>query len=382
MRRRPPVRGVVPKIAPAETAPEPATNAQAPVPPAVTAVTKTPPAVKTTKRVVATTEQLADALIAEHFEDGGAPAKPAAPKAAAAKKSTRGPGRPRKQDISSTAQISGIVAEPADPTDCLELKHHTPSVFRKMVMALLMYNVAEVDMYFDKTGLHIFTPCEHDKNNIYFDVNGACMSWYYCKEPISVKVKVSSLVSMMHPIDRHHDQISFYIKSAAMSKLWCTVHETEMGTSTKYVVDTVTCKQEMPAIGDDDESAYPISFQYSSAELKKTIANAKKVSDRLYIEKADGFELQMRLKQTGLEVVKQLPSDKANLRSDLAMNDFISACVFTAYVKLFTDTIISDFVTISVDRVKPMCFASSTGKRDDNYAFTARVFIKQSPNQD
>lgn len=296
---------------------------------------------------------------------------------ATAKKTTgRGPGRPRKQDTSSSITVVGVSPEPADPANTLELRHHSPAIFRKLVLSLHAYEVSEVDMIFDHVGMHIRTTCSLQKNNIYFDVDGACMSWYYCERPISIAVKLSSLVSAVERIGRYHDQIAFLVKRTALSKLFLVTHETEMGGSTTVQIDVVTRQLvEMPA-SVDDESAYPISFQFSSAELKKLIANARKMSDLLTIERDGDTPVQLTIAQNGLLTRHIYPPDKIRLRGNMGADDLISATVPTSYVKKFTDTIIGDIVTISVDSEKNMCFASSTGKRDERWAFVARVFIQ------
>lgn len=329
-----------------------------------------------------------DALISECFagdisnteqaaQYASQPARAAAAARSTTKKATgRGPGRPRKQDTSSSISVKGVSPTPQDSTNTLELEHHSPTIFRKLVLSLNAYEVSEVDMIFDNSGMHIRTKCSLQKNNIYFDVDGACMSWYYCERPISVTVKLSSLVSAVERISRYHDQIAFMIKRAALSKLFIVTHETEMGGKTTTAADVVTRQlAEMPAAV-DDEAGYPISFQFSSAELKKLIANARKMSDSLQIERDGHQPLQITIQQNGLRTTHVYPADKIRLQGNMGENSLITSTVPTSYVKKFTDTIIGDSVVISVDSEKNMCFSSSTGKRDDRWAFVARVFIQ------
>ncbi len=328
-----------------------------------------------------------DALIAECFAEAidaeqSLPAEPAkrvkAPKPPVVKKSTRGPGRPRKQDISSTANIAGIVQTPLDVTNTLELKHHTPSVFRKLVMSLRLYNVSTVDILFDKSGLRIRTVCSLKKNHIYFDVDGTCVSWYYCAEPIAVCVKLESLVGIMAPVGKNHTQIMFIIKNADRSKLWCIMQESEMGGTIRHQIDTITRRQADIHEFTDDEIDYPIKFRYISAELKKLVANASKLADTIKIQKEGGdTDLIITVVHEGLSVDYHYPAAKIGLICRLEdPDDIVSATVSTRHVKQFTDTIIGDDVIISVDKARNMCFMSATGKRDDRYTFTARVFIK------
>lgn len=304
-----------------------------------------------------------------------AAARGRAAKSSSKKPTGRGPGRPRKQDTSSSIIVAGIATAPVDPLNMLELEHYAPSIFRKLVMALHAYEVAEVDMIFDGTGLHVRTTCSLQKNNIYFDVDGSCMKWYYCERPIAVSVKLSSLVSAVDRIGRYHDKIAFMMKRNTQSKLFVVTHETEMGGNTNARIDVVTRPlAELPACI-DDETNYPISFMFSSAELKKLIANARKMADQLTIERDVGQPMQLTIQQNGILTHHQYPAEKIKLRV-VGEDDLVSATVPTSYVKKFTDTIIGDTVSISVDSERNMCFASCTGKRDDRWAFTARVFIK------
>lgn len=299
------------------------------------------------------------------------------PRAAIAKKSTRGPGRPKKQDISSTAEIAGIVSAPCDPTNVLELHHHTPSVFRKLVFGLRNYAVSEVDLLFNHTGMHVRTSCALDKNNIYFDVDGQCVTWFYCAEPISVSVKLDSLINVMAPISKYHNKIIFMIKGTQKDKLWCVMHETEMGSNTRYRIDTIARPMGHVPRFEDDESRYPVLFKYNSQELKKLVANTTKISDKMILSKCTNSDLQIRILQNNLCVEHNYPSNKIGLVSKMDdPDDVVTATVTTKYVKQFTDTIIGDVVTISFDRAESMCFASSTGERAGRFAFTARVFIK------
>lgn len=95
------------------------------------------------------------------------------------------PGRPRKKVDISPISIQGIVTEPVNPTDCVDLIYNQPQLLKCIVSIFKEYDSDEIiiEFYPDRV---IFTGKDHSlRVSIHIVINAADMNLYYFSPPPS-----------------------------------------------------------------------------------------------------------------------------------------------------------------------------------------------------
>ena len=299
-------------------------------------------------------------------------------KPSAAAKSGRGPGRPRKTDVSSNVQIDGILQEPAEPTDVLELLYHGPCLLKKIFMSLKGYEVTEVTLIFDKDGLQILTDCRMKKNNIQYRVNGNCILAYYCKEPIRVTARLEDINAAMSLVTKSYNRTMFFMKETTKNELHIVNKNESAGieVKNKVSVSTVTAQQQQQKL--DTCEGYPVSFVYDAAEFKRIIGVVSKSATtiKFSIEGSSDITMDIAVKNGGSSPALTLNKSKFHLTSTLEEGDIVVAAISNDSAKKYVDHYIGKEITIHMRSGEKVCFESCDDRRGDGYAITMQVFMR------
>lgn len=321
--------------------------------------------------------------------------KAPAPVPASAKKSTRGPGRPRKVDTSNVLTLDGVLSEPADAGDLVEMVCQNPFQLRKIITMLRAFEVSSCTISFTSAGVSIRTVCKLRKNHIYVDINGCGLIAYYCGEPLHAVVQVSALNDALGGVVRTHNKTTFIIKRAMRDTLYIVNEDTTSGIMGRHTVrlataldapvHTAAAAAETPADVDAPVSAsvnavafsetvddHPVVFQYQAAALKRvTTTNARGAPTIEFTIMGNG-DITMSMptgNDTGATFV--LNHDKFGVSSQLDADDFANASVYVNSVKRFADNSVGENISIYFGCGMNTCLESIASK-----CIRVRVFLQ------
>jgi len=289
------------------------------------------------------------------------------------------PGRPRKKVVSMPIEIHGIVNEPIDKGDEMELAYCNPIMFKKLMQLYKAFEVSEIEMIFDTLGVKIITKDHLGKSIIYSTIDGRCMNFYYCKKPIRICIKRDNLERVLSTINKNHYKITFQLKEDYRSTMYLTIKDSEYNNENEYEVEVGTIPEEV-IIGKikDDESNYPISFKISSKHFKTTINNSRKISQTFTIQKCGDEPLQFTFdkpqKVNWIGVYND--PEKINLQSSLKDDDIFIVSVFIDHIKPFSNSNIGEEVFIYADKKEKMCFMTRMDKKDIGWACSVKIFTE------
>lgn len=289
-------------------------------------------------------------------------------------KSTRGPGRPRKSDINGNVQIDGVLAEPADVSDILEMSYHAPSLIKKIFASLGVYGVKDVNLEFENDCMRIRTQCKFGKNTIQYRIEGSCVLAYYCKEPIVATVRLDLINEALSAIGRAHNRIMFIIKEREPDKLHVVSTDQTVGITSRHSVSIVLSKSENITKW-DKRTDYPVQFTYPSQEFKRLVTITARTAPNIKfaIEGQGDICIDVPSKHN-LSSNHTLDKTKFGVVSTLDEDDIVIATVSSESAKKFADHVIGDSIIISLHAKEAICFESMTDKRGDNYAIVMQVF--------
>jgi hypothetical protein len=275
-------------------------------------------------------------------------------------------GRPKKTTSNSAIDTHGIVAVPAVPDDILELVYDSPAMFKKILHLYRQFEVGEIEMSFDGTGMRIVTNDHIGKSTINVTIDGSCMNLYYCKMPLRVCVKRDNFEKVFGCLGKSHYKITFILKEKNYrSIMYVIINDMEYGTEDIYDLDIVF-RPEQPAVQSRDcDDEYPVKFTTSAKYFKSRINTIRKLSPVLIIQKAGNSPLQLtfdKVQKINWCGVYNDP-EKINLKSTVAPDDIFTVSVTIDYIKPFSDSNIGENVTIAADPRGRISFTTYLDKK-------------------
>lgn len=294
------------------------------------------------------------------------------------KKEGRGPGRPKKAVPTIPVEVYGIVEQPANPDDVLELVYCNPILFKKIFQLYKSFGSSEIEIIFNHSSVRIEAKDHYKKSTIYSIIDGRCMNLYYCKFPIRICVNRNNIEKAIGALNKNHYKITFVLKEENYrSTMYMVIKDLEYNNDDSYEIGVVF-KPENPADGamKDDDSNYPIKFRVSSKHFKSKINNIRKLSPTFTVQKCGNDPLQFTFDRAQIVNWTGVYNDaaKIDLKSSLAPDDIFNVSVTIDYIKPFANSVIGDEVYISADKRKRMSFTSVLDRKDTSFAALVKVF--------
>lgn len=286
------------------------------------------------------------------------------------------PGRPRKQSINISIESHGIVENPINDEDIMELVYYNPQMFKKLFHLYKQYMVSEIEMIYDPHGMTIFTKDHLGKSYIYANIDGRYMNLYYCKTTIRICLKRDNLNKILSALNKNHYKITFVLKKNYRSVMYLGIKDNEYDNEDLYELDVICRTDTDNLIYTNDDTNYPLKFMISSKHFKHRINNINKLSNILTIQKCGALPLELtfdklqRVNWTGVYT----DSTKINLISSIADDDILHVSVYTNYIKPFANSNIGNDVYISVDKKEKISFTSFLDKKETGWACSVKVF--------
>jgi len=292
----------------------------------------------------------------------------------------RKPGRPKKQVNVAPVEIHGVVNDPVNPIDRLELVYCNPRMFRKISHLYKQFNASEIELIFDPTGLKIETKDHLDKSIIYTTIPGHCMNLYYCAARTRICVRRQSLEHVLNTINKNHRKITFLLHTESYrSSLYIIIKDNDYGED-RYELDITHREDPPPNDAPDDDTNYPVKFKLSASHFKQRITNLRKLSNTFMIQKCGNGPIQLTCgKSEKINFSGAYPVDcpQMELVSTLGEQEILSVGMTIDYIKPLTNSGIGDEIGIAVDRERKMSFTTMMDNIPGRgYACSIKIYTK------
>jgi len=249
-------------------------------------------------------------------------------------KERRGPGRPPRV-VSTTHPIRGVVSEPDDELNVVELSHYNPSLFKQLITLMKNLKCRELFFKFKPNGLTILCR-DHPQNRIVvkFDVDRALH--YYCKKELSISVDRDMLQAVFAHLNKNisfilitfesnGEVLKFKLNDEEIKK----IKTRSVGVNMKHPDDNL---QEVEK--DIEEANISLSFYLTTRDFKDTVADAASYGERIFIEKCGEGPLILKLsnvKDIGIETY--MDGTKIGLECELEEKEVYSCSLHTILLK-------------------------------------------------
>lgn len=298
--------------------------------------------------------------------------------AAPVPKCKKRPGRPKKNVVIAPIVIQGIKTAPSVQGHILELVYHNPALFSKLLRLYKQYEVSDVEMRFDLTGVRLCTTDHLGKSKIYATIEGSCMDLYYCKEPMRVCVKRSNIENVLDYLGKNHSKITILFRDSDFrSKMHMIIRDDEYNNDGQYEID-VEYKVEEAIVAPDDDSTYPVKFCFTTRHLKSKIAQIRKLSDTFMIQKTGVSPLQITCENPRGVSWTEVYADpaKISLISTITDEDAFTVSMFIDYVKPFANSSLGDHIHIAAHQTKNISFMTQLDHGNNGWACCVKIFTE------
>jgi hypothetical protein len=275
------------------------------------------------------------------------------------------PGRPKKNIISDTAIFKGLITTPYLSTNVMELIYSDPKLFKKIINILKGYFVDEVFIEFTKETIYIYAIDNTKNNEIKIELNCHKLNEYYCVKDFEICVKREYLEKVFNTIDKQYNKIIFYSEQDNYnSVLYIIILNEELGINDTYEIDL--CLKNNTILSrkyfDVDKDNYKIQFRSNSKSFKKFINDNVFNTKLLIIEKFGLEELKFKLSiNNKVNFVRTFLDDKNfSIKSSVEPSELFNIQVKIDAIKPFSNTSLSNFVTIYLDTNKKIIFESKS----------------------
>lgn len=283
------------------------------------------------------------------------------------------PGRPKKYVAALPEEKRGIVQASPCPEDIVNLTYCNPKMFAGIMKLYRSYHVAELEIVFDATGMHIHGVDHLNKSTVDVDIHGRDMNMYYCETRARIFVACDKLNKILGA-PGNPEKIMFILKrDTCRSKLHVGYKGRECHDTIIYGVNTThkEIEAERLAYRSDD---YPIKFQLSPPKFKQLVNSAGVFGAVINIQKHGTNPLQFVLSESNAGDFIDIMEDpeKIKLQCALADDDIFTISIYIELIKPFANTTIGDIVSIAADKTRRIFLGTTL----DGGAADVRVYTE------
>ena len=275
----------------------------------------------------------------------------------------RKPGRPPLRIKKEQIERMGIVTEPRNNSNIMEMVYDIPMIFKKIFNFLKLMEVKEIKIKFMEDYVQLISIDHLEKNIINLKIDCSKMIHYYCKNQIIVVLDSKNIEKILQKIDKNYNTITFISKiETYRSEIMINFSNTDIDIDEIHTINLMESnfiddsKYEFINLNYEN---YPIKFQLPCKYFKKIINDISAFSNIFKIEKIKGIELQFPYDTDGRTIkVNNIfnNAEKIKLESTIGENDIFSVSTYIDYIKALSNSLISDNIKIYVDSEQDMVF--------------------------
>ena len=274
----------------------------------------------------------------------------------------RSVGRPRLIQRIDPLPKLGILNNPSNEDNLVELSYDNVSIFKKIFNLLKTMNVKEINIQFNSNYTKIFGIDHLEKNLIHIKIDSNKLNHYYCEHPINITLDPKNLDKITQKIDKHYSLFSIILKKKSYrNNIIIILNNKILSIDESHIINLIETNVDYETFNDKsvDYNLYPLKFELTGKYFKKLINDVSTFSEIFTIEKVNNNPLQFIYKNInntikGFNICKD--SSKIKLQSSLSENDIFSVSVRIDYIKALSNSLLSEKIKIYADSENDLVF--------------------------
>ena len=268
-------------------------------------------------------------------------------------KPKRGPGRPPKKTPAPSLRKDGIVENPTDPNNRLEFVYEDPI----MLKSLFAYfkNLKSVNLHIRCTpkGITFFTWDAAAVSRIVVELPGESMNHYYCDDTFWLGLHRENVEKIFSSIDKSFFKVTLLHRHDDPDTLIIIFKDAEADKECNYRLTLPTLEHDEELFAAEAQltpealEVFPIEFQLTAKQFKKSVTDASPHSDSITFEKLGAHPLQLTYKRVGITYneVYRTP-EKIHLRSQVKDGEIFHCTVLLSNIRSLAAATVTDTVRI------------------------------------
>jgi hypothetical protein len=268
----------------------------------------------------------------------------------------RRPGRPRKKELKEPQKKHGLLVDPTDDKNLVEMMYDKPTNFKKICSYWKSLNAENIKFVFTSTQL-IMHACSYKKTtNASITCDGSKINQYHCSKDITIEVNFANLELVLSKLDRSFESISFIIQKKTQNKTLHIILQTDVNISEYFELDLIidTAKGTFTF---DDRVPYALEFCLLGKYFKKMISDTDQFDKQWTIEKFGTANLQFKYCSSNAQVkatVVPKSSKDIALKSTIKPDEIFSVSVYIDAVKPTSSSQLADVILIRAAKDRPL----------------------------
>ena len=274
----------------------------------------------------------------------------------------RSVGRPRRVPPPDPLPKLGIVSDPNNEENLVELSYDNVSIFKKTFSLLKSMNVKEINIQFTTNYAKIFGIDHLEKNLVNVKINSNKLNHYFCDHPVNITLDPKNLDKITQKIDKNYDLFSLILKkNSYRNNLIIVLNNKTLSIDESHIINLIESDIDLNPFYNKtlDYNLYPIKFELTGKYFKKLINDVSIFSEIFTIEKINPAPLQFIYKNInntikGYNICKD--PTKIKLDTTLQDNEIFSVSVRIDYIKSLSNSLLSDTINVYADNEKDLVF--------------------------
>ena len=291
-------------------------------------------------------------------------------------KTRRKPGRPRKTPVKKQLKRSGISTTPINVENCMEMVYDTPIMFKRIFTLFKAMAIQNICIEFKENTVNILTPDHLKKSYVKVTVNCENLNHYYCREPINSYINPKNLEKIIKVIDNDYTSMTFLLKTISNRSSLHIIFKNSIQIDEYREIELIKPSTNIYDISFDDFK-YPVKFTLPSKYFKKIITDISTFSDSFTITKVGASPLALTyISKDKTVCARHIVQDSKSIAlvAEITEDDIFSSSVNIDYIKPLSNSLLSDFISISADNHNNMIFKLAVDRNNEGLP-TINIFI-------
>lgn len=277
------------------------------------------------------------------------------------RQSKRSVGRPRLTQRIEPLQKFGIVTQPNDDDDVVELSYDNVGSFKKIFSLLKSMNVKEINIQFNPNYVKIFGIDHLEKNLINIKINANKLNHYYCKFPVGITLDPKNLDKVTQKIDKNYTLYSMILRASTFrNNLIIILNNKILSIDESHIINLIENDVDLHPFYEKaiDYNIYPLKFELTGKYFKKLISDISIFSEIFTIEKNNAAPLQFTYKNINNTIKGyNTCNDNEKIKLETSVSDEIfSVSARIDYIKALSNSVLSEKINIYADNEKDLVF--------------------------
>ena len=217
----------------------------------------------------------------------------------------RGPGRPSRKPEVPPVERKGVVSDPEDDDNDIELVYDSPQAFKALFTYLKSLKTRKILLAFHREEVVIYAKDHTETSTTIVKIDGEKMNMYYCADLFYIEMSRDVVDKMFMNADKTFHKISITRSDSDPDALSFVFEDMILSKESCYRIE-VAARDHLPeefAMAEEiteTTDKFPLEFTLTVKQFEKTITDTISQSPEIEIIKSDGEPLELFFTKAGI----------------------------------------------------------------------------------